>query len=76
MTLSRLVTFIALVFCFVAGYLFETAHHEIAPTWQPGAYIRSCELGGVVESAHSHVARKVNGRLEHKVCHAAETREA
>jgi hypothetical protein len=29
--------------------------------WQPGAYIRSCELGSVVERAHSNVARKAKG---------------
>src|SRR6516162_8820206 len=45
----------------VVGYLFETAHNAIAPMWQPGAYIRSCELSGVVERAHSNVARKTKG---------------
>src|SRR6516165_3458988 len=60
----------------VVGYLFETAHNAIAPMWQPGAYIRSCELSGVVERAHSNVARKTKGWLEHELGHAAETREA
>ena len=41
-----------------------------------GAYIRSCELSGVVERAHSNVARKTKGWLEHEIHHAAETREA
>src|SRR5262245_30744051 len=54
----------------VVGYLFETAHHAIAPMWQPGAYIRSCELSGVVERAHSNVARKTKGWVEHKIRHA------
>jgi hypothetical protein len=44
--------------------------------WQPGAYIRSCELSGVVESAHSNVARKPKGWVEHKIHHAVGTREA
>src|SRR6516162_4524763 len=60
----------------VVGYLFETAHNAIAPMWQPGAYIRSCELSGVVERAHSNVARKTKGWLEHEIHHVAETREA
>ena len=57
----------------LAGYLFETAHNAIAPIWQPGAYIRSRELGSVVEGAHSNDARKTNGWLEHEIRHAAET---
>jgi hypothetical protein len=60
----------------VVGYLFETAHNAIAPMWQPGAYIRSCELSGVVERAHSNVARKTKGWVEHKIRHAVGTREA
>jgi len=60
----------------VVGDLFETAHNAIAPMWQPGAYIRSCELSSVVERAHSNVARKTKGWLEHEIHHAAETREA
>jgi hypothetical protein len=59
----------------VVGYLFETAHKAIAPMWQPGAYIRSCELSGVVERAHSNVARKTKGWVEHKIRHAVGTRE-
>jgi len=58
------------------GYLFETAHNANAPMWQPGAYIRSCELSGVVERAHSNVARKTKGWVEHKIHHAVGTREA
>src|SRR5215471_10908870 len=58
------------------GYLFETVHNAIAPVWQPGAYIRSCELSGVVERAHSNVARKTKGWVEHKIRHAVGTREA
>src|SRR5262249_47546401 len=58
------------------GYLFETVHNAIAPVWQPGAYIRSCELSSVVERAHSNVARKTKGWLEYEIHHAAETREA
>jgi hypothetical protein len=50
----------------VVGYLFETAHNAIAPMWQPRAYIRSCELSGVVESAHSNIARKTKG-CRHKL---------
>src|SRR6516164_8630219 len=42
----------------LVGYLFETVHNAIAPVWQPGAYLRSCELSSVVERAHSNVARK------------------
>jgi hypothetical protein len=57
------------------GYLFETAHNAIAPIWQPGADIRSGELGSVVEGAHGNVARKTKGWLEHEIRHAAETRE-
>src|SRR5262245_34125980 len=60
----------------VVGYLFETAHNAIAPMWQSGAYIRSCELSGVVERAHSNVARKTKGWVEHKIRHAVGTREA
>src|SRR6516162_5388137 len=60
----------------LVGYLFETVHNAIAPVWQPGAYIRSCELSSVVERAHSNVARKTKGWLEHEIHHAAETREA
>src|SRR5262245_40706145 len=61
----------------VVGYLFETAHNAIAPMWQPGpTYIRSCELSGVVERAHSNVARKTKGWVEHKIRHAVGTREA
>src|SRR5262249_25778692 len=59
----------------VVGYLFETAHNAIAPMRQPGAYIRSCELSGVVERAHSNVARKTKGWVEHKIRHAGGTRE-
>ena len=60
----------------LVGYLFETAHNAIAPVWQPGPYIRSCELSSVVERAHGHVARKTKGWLEHEIRHAPETREA
>ena len=60
----------------LVGYLFETVHNAIAPVWQPGAYIRSCELSGVVERAHSNVARKTKGWVEHKIRHAVGTREA
>src|SRR6516162_4707944 len=60
----------------LVGYLFETVHNAIAPVWHPGAYIRSCELSSVVERAHSNVARKTKGWLEHEIHHAAETREA
>src|SRR5262244_2703289 len=42
----------------LVGYLFEAAHNAIAPIRQPGAYIRSGELGSVVEGAQSNVARK------------------
>jgi hypothetical protein len=59
----------------IAGYLFETAHNAIAPIWRPGAYIRSRELGSVVEGAHSNFAHEANGWLEHEIRHAAETRE-
>jgi hypothetical protein len=40
--------------------LFETAHKAIAPMWQPGAYIRSCELSSVIVAAQkvlTHMAR-------------------
>ena len=60
----------------VIGHLFETAHHAIAPMWQPGTYIRSCELSSVIERAHSNVPRETKGWLEHKIRHAPETREA
>jgi hypothetical protein len=60
----------------VVGHLFETAHKAIAPTWQSGAYIRSCELSSVVECAHRNIARKTKGWLEHEIGHAAETRPA
>src|SRR5215471_5261353 len=60
----------------LVGYFFETVDNAIAPVWQPGAYIRSCELSSVVERAHSNVARKTKGWLEHEIHHAAETREA
>jgi hypothetical protein len=56
----------------LVGYRFETPHNAIAPIWQPGACIRSGELGSVVEGAHSNDARKANGWLEHEICHAAE----
>src|SRR5215831_3874199 len=56
----------------VVGDLFETAHNAIAPVWQPGAYIRSCELSSVVERTHSNLARKTKGWLEHEIHHAAE----
>src|SRR5215471_5175372 len=56
----------------VVGYLFETAYKAIAPIWQPGAYIRSCELSSVVERTHGNVARKTKGWLEHEIHHAAE----
>jgi hypothetical protein len=60
----------------VVGDLFETAHQEIAPTRQAGAYIRSCEVSGIVERAHGDLARKPKGWLEYEPGHAAETREA
>src|SRR5499427_4437638 len=60
----------------VIGDLFETAHNAIAPMWQPGAYVRSCELSSVVERTHSNVARKTKGWVEHKIRHAVGTREA
>jgi hypothetical protein len=56
------------------GYLFETTHHAIASLWQPGAYIRSCELSSVVERAQSNIARKTQWWLEHEIRHAAKTR--
>src|SRR5262245_33846537 len=46
------------------------------PMWQPGAYIRSCELSSVVERTHSNVARKTKGWLEHEIHNAGKTREA
>jgi hypothetical protein len=55
----------------LAGYLFETTHNAIAPIWQPGAYIRSRELGSVVEGAHSDFAHEAKGWLEHEIGHAA-----
>jgi hypothetical protein len=42
----------------LVGYLFETVHNAIAPVWQPGAYIRSCELSSIVERAHSNLASR------------------
>jgi len=59
----------------LVGYLFQTAHDAIAPAWQPGPDIRSCELSGFVERTHAHVARKTKGWLEHEFRHTAETRE-
>src|SRR5262245_21430723 len=56
----------------IVGYLFETAHNAIAPMWQPGTYIRSCELSSVVERTHSNLARKTKGWVEHEIHHAAE----
>src|SRR5262252_4214032 len=56
----------------VIGDLFETAHNAIAPMWQPGAYVRSCELSSVVERTHSNLARKTKGWVEHEFHHAAE----
>ena len=50
----------------------DAAGKAIAPMWQPGAYIRSCELSSVVERTHSNVARKTKGWLEHEIHHAAE----
>jgi hypothetical protein len=60
----------------VVGYLFEPAHKAVASMWQPWPYICSCELGSVVEGAHSNVARKAKRWIEHEIRHAAETREA
>jgi hypothetical protein len=60
----------------LVGYRFETAHNAIAPIRQPGAYIRSRELGSVAEGAHGRVARQAKGWLEHEIRHAAETRKA
>jgi hypothetical protein len=45
----------------LVGYRFETAHNAIAPMRQPGAYIRSRELGSVAEGAYSQVARQAKG---------------
>jgi hypothetical protein len=59
-----------------SGYLFEAAHQAIAPTRQARAYIRSCEVSGIVERAHGNVAGKPKRWLEHELGHAAETREA
>jgi hypothetical protein len=56
----------------LVGYLFETAHKAMAPMWQAGTYIRSCELSSVVERAHSDVARKTKGWLVHEIRHPAE----
>src|SRR6516165_11852241 len=50
----------------VVGDLFEMAHNAIAPMWQPGAYIRSCELSSLVERTHSNLARKTKGWVEHE----------
>jgi hypothetical protein len=58
----------------LVGYLFETAHKAVAPMWQPGPYIRSRELSSVVEGAHSNVAHKTKGWIEHEIRHATETR--
>jgi hypothetical protein len=60
----------------VVGCLFETAHQAIAPTRQAGAYIRSCEVSGIVERAHGDLARKPKGWLEYEPGHVAETPEA
>src|SRR5262245_63597159 len=60
----------------LVGYRFETAHNAIAPIRQPGAYIRSRELGSVAGGAHGRVARQAKGWLEHEIRHAAETRKA
>ena len=57
----------------LVGYLFEMVHNAIAPVWQPGALV---ELSSVVERAHSNVAHKTKGWLEHEIHHAAETTEA
>jgi hypothetical protein len=43
--------------------------------WQPRAYKRSCELSSVVERAHSNIACKTKGWVEHEIRHAPETRE-
>jgi hypothetical protein len=49
----------------LVGYRFETAYNAIAPMWQSGAYIRSCELNSFVEGANSNnVARKTKGWSE------------
>jgi hypothetical protein len=54
----------------VVGYFFQTAHHAIAPMWQPGPYIRSSELCSIVEGADGNVARKTKWWLEHEIPHA------
>jgi hypothetical protein len=59
----------------LVGDLFETAHQAITPMWQPGAYIRSCELSSIIKRAHSNLARKPKGWIEHEIRHAGETRE-
>jgi hypothetical protein len=43
---------------------------------QAGAYIRSCEISGIVERAHGDLARKPKRWLEYELGHAADTREA
>jgi len=57
----------------LAGHLFDNAHKTIAPARQPRPYIRSRELRSVVESAHSKIARKTEGRIKHKMRHMALT---
>ena len=52
------------------------AHDRVRSFGGYNTYIRSCELSGVVERAHSNVARKTKGWLEHEIHHVAETREA
>jgi len=41
----------------LVGYLFETVHNAIAPVWQPGAYIRSCELRSASSSVRTVTSR-------------------
>jgi len=41
----------------LVGYLFETVHNAIAPLWQPGAYIRSCELRSASSSVRTVTSR-------------------
>jgi hypothetical protein len=59
----------------VIGCLFEAADQAIAPMRQAGAYIRSCEICGIVD-AHGDLARKPKRWLEYELDDAAETREA
>jgi hypothetical protein len=59
----------------LVGYLFEAAHKAIAPMWQPGSYIRPCELSSIVEGTYSNVARETKRWLEPEIRHAAETRK-